>query len=400
MTRASFVALAALLFSGCLTHGYRVSQDELVRLSQLPPDQRWQAIRVAQTAGGDDNGPPPAEQYTGEAPPEESDPALPPSSHPYAATQLVLRAASGESHGLPLPAHRLLPPRLPAPPGVTGFGPHGHNPLTSLFSGGGSGSGHGGSSSSSARSGNVGEAAVVLVAAAVVVGTVAVVAMGVALGTRYEGWLAVNPDEPVYVWTANRSVPYSVPLSALTPELAANASAGMLYEIDDGRYFRVATAPLDRSGLGITAGVLGGGFLMANNSIGTGLGLHLNLGANIANLVSIGLSLDTASASAAADSTALLANIGPEIELFPIRWFGFYTGAGYSYRTTYASSTSGARSILNVSTSDGFYARAGIEAEIPLFTRMGFRVRTGAVRWDYSGVAAYSWEASAGIAVY
>ena len=97
-----------------------------------------------------------------------------------------------------------------------------------------------------------------------------------------------------------------------------------------------------------------------------------------------------------ASTTAVFANVGPEIEVFPIRWLGFYGGAGYAYRNTYVTALRG----TNVTSSEGFYARAGIEGEIPMFTRMGLRLRTGAVRWDYSGTAAYSWEFSAGIAVY
>ena len=42
------LAAFGLTTSGCLSHEYRVSRDELVRLSQLPPEGRSQRVKVVQ----------------------------------------------------------------------------------------------------------------------------------------------------------------------------------------------------------------------------------------------------------------------------------------------------------------------------------------------------------------
>ncbi len=56
--------LAALLFAtGCLSTGHRIPKQELIRLSQTPPAQRGEQVRVIQSFAGDDG--PPEQQRIG-----------------------------------------------------------------------------------------------------------------------------------------------------------------------------------------------------------------------------------------------------------------------------------------------------------------------------------------------
>jgi hypothetical protein len=51
LVAVTVLAAFGLTTSGCLSHEYRVSRDELVRLSQMPPEARSQRVKVVQKIG-------------------------------------------------------------------------------------------------------------------------------------------------------------------------------------------------------------------------------------------------------------------------------------------------------------------------------------------------------------
>ena len=377
-TRAIGAALAGLLAGGCLSNSYAIRQDELVRLAQLPPDQRWQAVRAVQHVGGSDD------------PPED---APPPTTTPMALVRpAVIASAPGDPASSTLVSPGLPPPRLfPAPPGppLPFSGVHGG--AFSLF--GGSNSGSGGASSSGGGGGGSGGGAAVLIAALVVGVAVAGIILIPTEGMRYDGWVAVNPDESLYL-RAENGERFTVPLSALTPEIAQAARVADVFEGADGRFLRLGRAPLDRRNFHLGAAVLGTGVPQHDRSMGIGVGGHVNLGWNFANVVSVGASLDATASPDSHGAQVLFAGVGPEVMFVPLPWAGLYVGGGWAYRDTWAMGGGELRHA-------GYYLRAGFLGELPLTTRLSLQLRAGAMRADVGDAfAPVTVESSLGFAVY
>jgi hypothetical protein len=370
---ATTVLLASALASGCLSNSYRIRQDELVRLSQLPPEQRWQAVRAVQHLAGSDT------------PPNDA----PPPSAP--GTGMIVRPAivatvpgdPGVVVGPGLPP----PPRLPLP-GVTP--PAFANASTSHAGSGGGGGGGSGGGGSGGGSGGDGA----LLIAAVVIGVAVAVAILIPTeGMRYDGWVAVNPDEWLYLRAQNGDR-LTMPLSQLTPDIAQASSSADIYEGPQPRFARLARAPLDRRDFGMSAAFLVSGVPQLDRSRSVGLGGHVNLSWNIANLVSLGASADASASSPTSGGSTLSACVGPEVIVTPLTWVGAYAGGGWAYRDTWSMTS-------NETRNGGFYLRAGMLGELPLSTRLSLQLRTGAMLVNVGdGVTPFTWEASLGFGVY
>ncbi|HEY3592301.1 MAG TPA: hypothetical protein VGL13_00445, partial [Polyangiaceae bacterium] len=70
-----------------------------------------------------------------------------------------------------------------------------------------------------------------------------------------------------------------------------------------------------------------------------------------------------------AKEPVLLATLAPEIEVFPLRYFGFYGGYGWLFRNTSIDARTRADA--------GSFFRVGAIAELPLTTRLGLQARLG-----------------------
>jgi hypothetical protein len=274
----------------------------------------------------------------------------------------------------------LAPPGVPPPPFVGSAG---------NVSGGG-GSSSGGSGGGGGLGG--GDSAALLVA--LVVGAIVVVAVLVPTeGLRYDGWIAVSPDEWLYVRTHDGDR-VTVPLSQLTPDLAQAANSADVYEGTEPRFGRRGRAPLDRTNFGMSAQFLATGVSQSDHTSALGLGAHVNLSWNFVNIVSAGASIDASASSPASGGSTLFANVGPEVMVLPCPWFGGYVGGGWAYRNAWTATGTETRN-------SGYYLRAGLIGEIPITTRLSIQGRTGAARVDLGdGVAPFTWEVSLGVAVY
>jgi len=356
---------------GCLSRSYRVSQSELLRLSQLPPGERWQSVRATQGLLGDDI--PPQRNVT-----------------MYPVTTVVTEPVSFAMGG----RWRLTPPRMDARwsrrGSTLGSGTRlniGGGSAGSGRSGGGSGrsGGGGGSGGGSGGGGGSGSAGAVILVAVVLAAGVIVFVLAGSEGARYDGWMAVNPNEDLYLEQQGQTV--AVPLSALTPELALSAYSATLYEGPEDRFGRLARAPLNRVGFTITTGV-GIAGLPADGAeqMQAAFSGHTFVGYFPMQQLGFGVAADVLARN------ALVGTVGPELRAMPLLNAGAYLGGGWVFGRSGGTVT---RDIL------GNFVRAGFLGELPVTTRMAFQLRAGLAWMNFNDIgSALVPEASAALAIY
>lgn len=192
----------SILLTGCSQSTYRIRSNELQRLASTPVEQRSQSVRVTQDLFSR-NPPPPMP-----APP----PALVRSPQDaveiIATTSRIARASKRQSHVARRPPSRS-------------------------------------SSDSSDSSSSAGTAAIIAVAIVAAVAAGVTVALALTEGTRYDGWVQLEPTHPIHLLRGREHL--VVPLSSLEPHFAAWAQEGFMNS-DEGSVYRLQRAPLDRQG--------------------------------------------------------------------------------------------------------------------------------------------------------
>jgi len=191
------VALLATASAGCPNESYRIKRDELMKLSQQPPEARASRIRVVQSLGDQDTPPEPVPVVRGGASVIIVAPIWvggSPRRHDY---------ASG-------PVHE-----------------HSH--------GGGLG-----------RGGDVARANKESAKAAIVIAAIVATALAFTEGIRYDGYVAVHPMTPVHLWGPNGEYTW-MPLAEITPEVAAWADHAAVRRYESP-FQELGRRPLDRQG--------------------------------------------------------------------------------------------------------------------------------------------------------
>jgi hypothetical protein len=224
---------------GCGTTSYKIPASELIRLSQLPPADRGQNVRVVQQLSDADVGPP----------------------QPVAReTQIVIfpDVVVYDGGG----GHRR---------GSGGWGPHANAPSANAgHAGGGVKVGSVGGSNSGA--GDSKAEAIVIVVMAI---TALVVAAAVE-GSREDGYATIHPMTPLYLFghDGSRAV---MPLAALDYDSAAFSEYAIIRSNETPWRFN-SRAPLDRVGFtyAVFAGV--GTFISADGSKDTGPATTIQFG--------------------------------------------------------------------------------------------------------------------------
>jgi hypothetical protein len=369
--RRTILASVASLLSpcflvGCLSNSYTVERGELARLAALEPDERWQSVRAVQRVGGDDY-PPEYEPYS---------PPPPPGLGPRVYVGVVVVHSHHHYYG---PPPRPLVRPEPVPATAVASSTSGGAPTTTPRV-----------ATAVPKKGNGDAAAAIAVAAAVVVGAGAGIGLAASEGARYDGWVAVSPDEPIFVKLPSGQTKV-VPLSLLTPGDAVVAERATLYEGEDGRFPRLGRAPLDRAGFTFTTGLHMGGFPQVDGPRATAFGGYLLLGGNIANLVTLGVA-GTADGGIDSRQSVLLATLAPEVQIYPTRYVGVYGGYGWAFRNT--DLYDGTRA------DQGSFFRAGVVGELPLTTRLTLQARAGAIDYFLGGSAPLTWEGLIGLSIY
>jgi hypothetical protein len=361
---AVFVLLCPFILLGCLSNSYNIHRDELVRLSALASEERWQSVRALQRIGGDDY--PPSDEAL--LPP----PVYPPGRKPV--THVVVH--SHHHHAGFWFAPRSPPPARAGPP-------VGRSPAPGATS-------TGSAIDPAIKKGNGKAATAVVLAAAVVAGAAGGFVLAASEGARYDGWVAVHPDEPLHLVRADgRTDP--VRLSSLSPGQAAAARSAIVYEGQEGRFSRLGRAPLDRAGFTLTTAMHLGGIPQLDRTVATGFGGYLHLGANIANAVTLGLA-GTADTGLDSSSPMLVATVAPELHIYPTRYVGIYGGAGWSFRNT--------RADWNTRADEGYVIRGGLVGEVPVTTRLTLQARAGVTEYVFETRTPVTWEGGLGLAIY
>ncbi|NOY90177.1 MAG: hypothetical protein GXP55_03130 [Deltaproteobacteria bacterium] len=341
-----FASLAvSLMLTGCLSNSYRVHPDELQRIARLPPDQHGGAIRATQGF------------LTSSQPPEQ-------------APQIVLVDSD--------PLYTSVGPVGP----VHGRGGHG--------GGGHGGGGHGGGGAQTGSASLDADMAAVLVFLAVL----ASVGLAVSEGARYDGWVATDPNTPLYLhmpegWR-------QLPLGYLDDATAARADYGVL--LDRGtRFQRLERAPLDR--VGMTYSVDLGAGRLDGQGLGDSWGFssRISFGGFFLPWLGVVGTLGLAWSDDGLD-TIFVGRYGGEVQAFPLAidrvHFGGYVGGGYQR----------AKRDVNLDAtlvrSTPYYSVGGI-VQLELTTRMALTLRGGeSVIAAVGGGVLMSPELSVGLAIY
>ena len=185
------VVASSLLVSGCAANSYRIPSQDLIQLSQTPPEVRGQRVRVIQEISATD--------VPG---------ASPVTSETVFVPNVNVTVVSG--------------PR-PRPVGGHGFG--------------------GVKGSSSGGSGGDGKAAAI---AFLVIAAVALVAVAGVEGSRFDGWARLHPMHPVHL--IGKDGNYTVlPLAWIDPGTAAWADKAIV-KPTEGPWLTLDRAPLTRNG--------------------------------------------------------------------------------------------------------------------------------------------------------
>lgn len=342
---AGALSLLMLASPGCLTSSYRVAPDELARLARVDPALRWQSVRATQRMFASSN---------------------PPSN---------ARAVPGAPTVAIVPGALWFRGRARRLPGAARGG-----------SAGRAGSGARGGSGSSGGNGSPNPAAVAAVAVLAAAGIVFVLAA--TEGARFDGWLGVPPNELVYLEVPDGTV-LVVPLSALTPELAAAATRATVYEGRTERFARLERAPLNRAGFAVQSGAVGALIPRAAGRAAIfGGGGRAFAGGFPVRQLGVGVSVDVL----AGVDGATLATVGGEAQVMPLLWAGAYLGAGGAWLTPGQSG----------STASGWFVRGGAHLELPVTTRFAASLRAGAAYLSLDGPVGAAWmpELSLGLSVY
>jgi len=226
---------------GCGTTSYKIPASELMRLSQLPPAERGQNVRVVQQLSDADVGAP--APVSGE-------------TQIVIFPDVVVYDGGGRRRG----------------GGGGGWGPHANAPSGPNSGSHGGGGVHVGSVGGSSGAGDGKAEAIVIVVMAI---TALVVAAAVE-GSREDGYASIHPMTPLYLFghDGSRAV---MPLAALDYDSAAFSDYAIVRSNETPWRFN-GRAPLDR--VGFTYAVFGGvgTFVSADGSKDTGTATTIQFG--------------------------------------------------------------------------------------------------------------------------
>ncbi len=350
----------AMLTTSCLSSSYSLSREELSRLARTPPSQRWQAVRVTQRIMDSDD------------PPEAS--AVLPPSEPVMVPQTYW--FGGRWYSVPGNFQRGASMRVATVASTSSSSSRGSSGRGSSGGGGGGGGG--------------GRGAAVVVLVVVVAAAVMVFVLAATEGARYDGWVGLPPDEPLYINEPDGAL-VAVPLSGLTPELADNALGAAVYEGREERYLQLGRAPLNRRGLTAQSALVTAAVPHLDDPAGgwtAGVGGRAFFGGFPVHEVGVGAAFDVMGTT----DGSVIANVGAEAQVMPLTNVGAYAAAGWSWMYP-------GRSGRNVST---WHVRAGAQFELPFTTRRSGTLRAGVTRYAGDAVMSDVWspELTLGLSVY
>ncbi len=407
--RSSLACLAfatVLVMSGCLSHTYKIADEDLERIVSAPPGQRGGAVRVVQewsTASDPKDDP----SYDGRYSRSTSTYVYVGGSYqrsrtyrPVCQRRNCATPAGGSAYRAPsgggvAQAGRPgggAPVRAGAPgSGPVSAGPPGEGPVSAGPAGGGvesapgvpresggSGAGQSGAGDVPSSSPNLGvggdkDAIIALVAVAVAF----TVVLAATEGMRYDGWLDLSPNQTVYVVHHYGSVEKTT-LAALEPsDLLARK---VIISRHDGELVYLGRAPLDRQGFAWR--MEGGGMQMPTPNGETPLGWAFMGQVGYFPLQQLGILFSLwGGGGNEAGGEFVGVGYGLEVDVLPLQLWrvhgGVFGGAGYAYGAAEGGT------LLSRSYHEP-YLQAGVLAEVDITTRLGLSLRGGA-HWQRVG---------------
>jgi hypothetical protein len=321
MPRHLHVALLAVAVtaSACASSGHTIPRRELMALSQLPPEQRGERVRVVQNLGGDDSPPDAPHAHVG---------------------IVVVTDEPVWVDGTPRHDH-------------SGPAPVNHHPHAGVPAGG--------SNLAGAKKEN---AKALLVVAAVVAG-----ALALTEGTRYDGWVRINPMQPVHLWGPYGEYTW-MPLAQVTPQVAQWARKAMIRP-EEGPWQLLGRAPLDRQGW--TYSVLLGSSEIALIGADPKAGFlgHIDIGYYLSQVVGLQLDLGYGWTQDDLGATIFEERAGLELDVLPLSAGNFHAGV-------FGGLGASARNDDGIQFDDtSNYLSAGGLAQLELTTRLALTLRAG-----------------------
>jgi hypothetical protein len=294
---------------GCLSSTHYIAKDELLALAAQAPETRGTRTRVSQAFAGAD---------------------APPDSYP----------AHSATH-----AH------------IDG-GYHHH-----LRGGAAAAGGRSGGRPAGAALKNVDDAVVLIILAAA-----ATVGLAATTGARYEGWVHLEPDHPIYLVGPQGEYTW-VPLRELDVATASWAAKAYVRP-QDGRWDSVERAPLDRRGLtwGMT---LGAGEIAGQTGIEPGFLSHMQLGAFVTRELGLLADLGLGWRDASNSDTVYELRIAGEVQWFPLVAGKLHAGGFAQIGTAGRSDDSAGRD------SSSSLLGAGALVQVDLSTHLALTGRAG-----------------------
>jgi hypothetical protein len=407
----SIVTLAAFLplAMGCTSNEYVIPHEELARLAATPPPSRGAHVRVVQDLGGRRSDPVPMTIAPPAPEPEAADDEAAQASADQAggerddgnegddAGQGDLQIdVSGSGHRRAhvssnrggswssagrsgLRTGQAAPPRVGAGSG----GGHGLSGGHGVGVGGGGGGGNGDA---------------VLVAIIVVVAVVVAIGLVSSEGVRFDGYVAMSPEQPVHLRAANGQQA-TIPVADLSPGWVAGTVEAKVMDDEGFGIQRLDRLPLDRRGATFK---LDSGTIAFDVAGVTAVGPAMNVQAGyfftrkLGLLANLGLAGASSPGAAAGQGLVPRHALGLELQGFPLALgplhLGAFGNAGMALTEVLVGGTP-----TYVS---GPSAGGGVLAELDLTSRLALTLRAGVDLAKLDQVWAPAGLFTAGVAVY
>jgi hypothetical protein len=332
--RLCAVALASSLIA-CGTNSYEIKSNELVRLAQLPPEQRGQHVRVSQELHEAQVGPPqPVTAETGIIIFPEPNVYGPDRGRSY-------HYGGGGNGGGNI--------NVPTKSGGVNIGGH---------SGGGGGSGGDGKA----------EAIAIIVTAVVIL----FVAAGVE-GARFDGYADIHPMTPVHLF--GRDGGYTVlPLAWIDPQTAQWADHAIVRSTE-GPFNPLERAPLDRVGFTYAMMTGLGTYHSVDGTTATGAATEIQAGFFPDQRIGLVGSMFFGWRDNTGGDTLFDARYTVQLHAYPVQagslHLGLYGGGGGAYRWEDFNGVQGAGNESSIALVGGALLQLDINTRLALTARLG-----------------------------
>jgi len=386
VTLAAFLPLAV----GCTSNEYVIPHDELGRLAATPPPARGERVRVVQDLGGRRNDP--VQMTVEPAPPQfvTDDEAAGDGANVDVQIDLSGSGQRPRRRGTSInssggswssPGRSTLQTWRAAPPqGQVGGGGGGRG-VSGVHVGGGGGGGGGGN----------GDA--VLVAIIVMVAVVVAIGLVSSEGVRFDGHVAMSPEQPVHLRAANGQQA-TIPVADLSPGWVAGTVEAKVMDDEGFGLRRLDRLPLDRRGATFK---LDSGTIAFDFAGATLAGPAMNIQSGYFFTRKLGLLANLSLAGGAATGGLVPRHaLGLELQAFPVAWGPVHLGAFGNGGMAITEVLVGATPTYVSGPSVG----GGALAELDLTSRLALTLRAGGSLAKLDQIWTPAGQLTAGVAVY